>query len=179
MNSQKYRELRQLISETVCQLPALDARNVQIREIDHLALESQTQWCHAEGQGIGWDWYEIMMLYRRDEVDRVDMAIWADEILTGLALGKVSAGKLVVRVNFLEANGDKAHPLKGLVFPIVDTWLEQYAVALGAEYIGVQEPYEGVKDYYRQFGYEDSDPFDPRNNAMVRRVEIDQPTEVE
>lgn len=164
-----------MVAEEIEVQPEFEGLGLRITAITDEARRQQEAWPrhYMPDQRIFWDWDELLALYRRSENDRVEMAVWVEGELCGMALGKVSAGKLIVRVNFVQGSTVENHPLKGRVFTVVDAYLEQYAVALGVGYIGVQDPYEGVKPYYAQFGYEDSDPFDPRNNAMVRAVEID------
>lgn len=120
---------------------------------------------------IGWDWRTARDSYRRNHVERIELAIWHEEQLCGLMLGKASRGRLVVKINFLQGGGSDS-PLKGYVLPIATRCAELYAAALNAEWVGVQDPLDSDEliEYYRTIGFVEDDPFDPRNNALFKRV---------
>lgn len=173
MDSGHYRRLRAVAANEVMSMPELEGLDFEIREICNDALDAQDKWEELEDAPrlVGWAWRQLVEQFRRSHNSRLDVAIWHNNQLAGLALGKVSAGKLVVRVSYVE--GAPAHtPLTGYVFPIVDAYLEQYAVALGVDEIALQDPLEEVVPYYQEFGYELGDGFDPRNHAMTRSIKL-------
>lgn len=100
------------------------------------------------------------------------MAIWFDRHLCGLMLGKPSVGKMVVKLNYIQG-APFEHALKGKIVPIAMLYAESYAAALGAQWIGIQDPLNEVSllDYYRALGFTEPDPFDPRNSALFKRLD--------
>lgn len=78
----------------------------------------------------------------------------------------------MVKLNFIQGL-PKENPLTGMVVPIADLCADLYAMALDCQWVGIQESMDDPKliDYYRSLGFTEKDPFDPRNNAMFRRVD--------
>jgi hypothetical protein len=89
--------------------------------------------------------------YRRSEPSRFELALWSDETLCGLAVGKVRLG--YCGVNFLEGSPIPGHPLKGLVIPAVLTCLTAYAKALGKREIRIFDPLPEMMSRYEALGF--------------------------
>ncbi len=174
MNSAHYSDLRRSAAKEVESTPAFQGLDFSIREIDHEALVAHADWGQKGKQDrlVEWDWTDLIRRYRRTYSSRLDMAIWHEDTLCGLALGKVSDGKLVVRVCYVEGSPD-ATPLSGKVFAVVDLYLETYAISLGIETIALQDPFQELIPHYEDYGYVKGDPFDPRNSAMIRVIAPD------
>lgn len=171
MDSGHYRKLRAAAASSVMSMPELAGLDFEIKEICSDALVAQAKWDELEEapRRVGWEWSNLVEQYRRSHNSRLDVAIWHKDQLAGLALGKVSDGKLVVRVSYVEGSPSRTQ-MTGSIFPIVDAYLEQYAVALGVSEISLQNPLEEVIPYYQGFGYKLGDNFNYRNHAMTRTI---------
>jgi hypothetical protein len=163
-----------MVAKDIMSMPELEGLSFEIREICSEAFAAQDEWEKLEEapRRVGWKWRELVDKFRRQHNSRLDVAIWHNGQLAGLALGKVSTGKLVVRVCYAEG-APVATPLTGSIFPIIDAYLEQYAAALGIQTIALQDPLDEVISYYRRFGYKLADDFDHRNHAMTRNIDQD------
>lgn len=176
----KYHQLRRhTIAHTHAELQniidANDARRIKLTEITTEALKAEQAWkanTHlAKSRAIGWDWYEALKVYRRNHAARMELAIWLDENLCGLMLGKPSTSKMVMKLNYIQG-APYEHSLKGYVVPIAILYAELYASALAVRWLGIQDPLEepALIDYYHRLGFTRPDPFDPRNNALFKAL---------
>lgn len=153
-----------------------EACRIELTEITQEALSAELGWSPdfdlAKGRRIGWDWDEAVQHYRYTYSARLELAVWFDGLLCGLMLGKPSVGKLVVKLNYIQS-APFDHALKGRIVPIAMLYAEAYAAALDAQWIGIQDPLdeESLLDYYRTLGFTEPDPFDPRNNALFKRLD--------
>jgi hypothetical protein len=124
---------------------------VRVTAIDRDALSIAKTWSGWAGRRIDWDWHQIQKRFQRYAA-RFEVAFWFDSHLCGLAIGKISDARDVVRVDYVEASPDRGHPLKG--------WIAQYTFeAAGvladgyfSKYIRFQRPLEDVKPIYRALG---------------------------
>ncbi|MBU1393886.1 MAG: hypothetical protein KJ856_10205 [Gammaproteobacteria bacterium] len=176
--SRKFRKIRQDIYEEVSRLvveefPDLDGR-IRLTEITMNALDARInnweQHPDPERQILDdpEDWRTTTDRYKRDHPTRLELAIWYDDTLCGLMLGKPSEGRLVVKINFIE--GAFENPLKGMILPIATQCAELFASFIGAPWVGIQDPLDGVRWRYEELGFTLLDQFDPRNNAMYKRI---------
>ncbi|ENN99317.1 MULTISPECIES: hypothetical protein [Pseudoalteromonas] len=151
------------------------AEHFCLTHISKEALDSQKTWGIPGNRQIGWEWDKVVQKYRRDYVARIELAIWYKKELCGLMIGKASDGKLVVKINFIQG-GEKDNQLKGFVVPIATRYAELFAVAIEANWIGIQDPIENIDliTYYRELGFDEKDHFDPRNKALLKRVELNE-----
>ncbi len=183
MNNQaianKYQQLRlAVLAQTQNEFEQFEADfigHIDLTEITEDAIRSQDEWDIPVNRQIGWDWRQVRDQYRRDHMARVELAVWHGEELCGLMIGKASEGKLVVKINYIQG-GEVENPLKGYIVPIASRCAELFAVAIEADWIGIQDPIDDddLLNYYRELGFDESDPFDPRNNALFKRVVVDE-----
>lgn len=101
--AQRYRQLRlailQQTKEDYISLKPDFVGHVNLTEITEGALLSQEIWRQPLERKVGWNWRVIRDQYRRNYLARIEVAIWYDDQLCGLMLGKASEGKLVVKIN--------------------------------------------------------------------------------
>ncbi|QPL52366.1 hypothetical protein [Vibrio navarrensis] len=174
----KYQQLRNAaLAQTQDEFELLEpdfVGHVDLTEITEDALLSQGEWVIPVNRQIGWDWRIVRNQYRRDHMARLELAVWHDDQLCGLMLGKASEGKLVVKINYVQG-GEIDNPMKGFVVPIASRCAELFAVAIEADWVGIQDPIDedDLINYYRELGFDERDPFDPRNNALFKRVVVD------
>ncbi|MFV0574027.1 MAG: hypothetical protein ACK5NC_01175 [Vibrio sp.] len=149
--------------------------HIDLTEINEDALRFQEQWEIPLNRQIGWNWRQVRNQYRRNHMTRIELAIWHDGELCGLMIGKASYGRLIVKINYIQG-GQFENPLKGFVVPIASHYAELFAVAIEANWIGIQDPIDEKEllNYYRRLGFDEQDPFDPRNNALLKRIVTDE-----
>ena len=167
---------RQVLAQTKSDFEQLEPDfigHIDLTEINEEALHSQVEWEMPADRDIGWDWRQVRNQYRRDHMARLELAVWHNKELCGLMIGKASDGKLVVKINYIQG-GQAENPLKGFIVPIASRSAELFAVA--ADWIAIQDPIddEDLLNYYGQLGFNERDPFDPRNNALFKRVLTDE-----
>ena len=86
------------------------------------------------------------------------LAVWSDSTLCGLAVGRVSdrnreGGRNSISVDFIESAHDPAHPLRGLIAPLVIDAADTYGRALDARCLRLMQPLEGVLPLYESLGF--------------------------
>ncbi|MGF1850892.1 hypothetical protein L4C44_03255 [Vibrio satsumensis] len=174
----KYTELRLSICSQVEdyfseEYPEL-VDHLRLTEIDGTALRAMRDtWVphpiHSRNVGTLEDWRYQLQQYRISYNSRMELAIWYDDHLCALMLGKVSRRKLTLKITYLQGayNIDQ---LIGLRMAIATTYAEAYASALDIAWVGVQDPYEGAEQLYRDNGFVESDPFDLNNDALFKNI---------
>ncbi len=182
MNNQaianKYQQIRlAVLAQTKEEFEQLEPDfigHIDLTEISEEAIQSQEEWDIPVNRQIGWDWRRVRDQYRRNHMARIELAVWHGEELCGLMIGKASDGKLVIKINYIQG-GEIENPLKGYIVPIASYCAELFAVAIEADWIGIQDPIEDedLLNYYRELGFDKSDPFDHRNNALFKQVVVD------
>ena len=80
------------------------------------------------------------------------MALWHDEMLVSLSLGRPTYNGSRLRLDFIEGNPDKPKDIK--VFEPTVLAMVAYAQVLGATELRVMHPInQDVKKYYERFGF--------------------------
>lgn len=120
--------------------------------IDQRALAAWEAWpARTDGRG-GWDWRKA-----RDDVQsdakHFEAALWADDVLCGLAVGKASSGRAALNVRLLEGNPSPSHPLRGLVAPFLLLAADRHARALGRRELRLIDPLPGALPTYLRLGF--------------------------
>jgi len=132
--------------------------NIKITRIDANTLRYWTENCKAQNNrqppNGGWDWvYKTNMFKASHGRYVIDVAIWNDGILCGLALGKVSKGMKQLSIHYIESSPDEKHSLKGLIFELLKTILKDYATLLNVEKIILVEPVDGLIKFYESHDF--------------------------
>lgn len=149
MNNQailnKYQQIRlAVLAQTQRDVEQMEPRfvgHIDLTEINEDALRIQREWEIPLDRQIGWDWRPVRDQYRRDHMARIELAVWNDKELCGLMIGKASDGKLVVKINYIQG-GHAENILKGYIVPIASRCAELFAVAIEADWIGIQYPHK-------------------------------------
>lgn len=68
-----------------------------------------------------------------------EVAVISDDVLVGLAFGRVSKGKRIVRIDYIQRHPECNH-LKSKFVPLVIELAATYARALGAKAVKITEP---------------------------------------
>ncbi|HDN26744.1 MAG TPA: hypothetical protein ENG03_06540, partial [Thioploca sp.] len=117
----RYTSIRYDVYQTVEQkLHFLFKKPIRLTSIDNNALKYwQKIWQphnHRYPPEGGWDWRNEIL--RQTLPNRFEVAIWHEEILCGLAMGKPSVGSSHLAIYLMEGSPLK-HPLNALVTRIV------------------------------------------------------------
>ena len=142
------REARRLACATVADRLRQRLPAPHLTGIDTTALAAARTWPLAN-RHVTWDWTGIV---KRRESGRLEVAIWWDRRLCGLAYGQMRGGALCL--SRLEADPDPVHPLKGRIVDIGIAILETQALILGIPETRLESPDPGLVERYRGLGYE-------------------------
>ena len=132
---------------------ALALPNLELTTIGATALDAvASTWPNARRR-VSWSWSNGASEFQRAHPSGLSIAIWHDEVLCGLCLGRAKRGRFVA-LNFAEANPDPGHPLKGMVIPIALTVAEAYRLQLGAPELRLYDCDPALILRYQSFGFE-------------------------
>jgi hypothetical protein len=81
------------------------------------------------------------------------VALWENGLLCGLALAKKSKGNDNISVYYIEGSPNQNNPLKGFIFPIIETVCLEYAKINKINKIMIIEPVEILNEFYSSYGY--------------------------
>lgn len=102
---------------------------------------------------MNFDWESDHSIFRKRYPKRFELAIWYQNRLESLALGRPSFNGSRVRLELIERVAVNSI-LKGKAFAITELALIAYANLLGAEEVRIMQPInESVKNYYISRGY--------------------------
>jgi hypothetical protein len=120
--------------------------NLEFKLIDDLALSEAKKW---EDRLVSWDWGNYGQ-FKMSYPKRFELALWHNNNLTSLSLGRPTYNATGLRLDFMERNPDYSD-IK--VFQITLAAMNVYADALGAKELRVMNPVNNeVKKYYETFG---------------------------
>lgn len=150
---EKYRNIRALAYEiTMEELPYQDKKSILLREITDSAIISFNSLSGLNQRKVDWDWKFGAQMYRKRYPNRFELALWHNNNVCGLSLGRPSCNGSRVRLDFIErVSGSNA--LKGRVTPIAVTAYEVYARLIGATQIRIIKPAEALIAYYSSLNY--------------------------
>jgi hypothetical protein len=155
---QRYRDIRRESREVIIeQLRRLSNPQVDLSDITEEALEQadvwRTKYPIAKHSYIpGWSWRKVVAKFRR-RPRRLEVALWQDVTLCGLAVGRISDRCVVATIHYIESMPE-GNPLQGKVVPFIVRYLEALAVSLGCESVTIERPVEDLMDYYSMFGFD-------------------------
>src|SRR5690554_5373105 len=128
----KYSEFRQVAMDSVRRrLPYADKSKISLRNIDGSALSESEKWECLRDRQVDWPWKTGYCHYSFSYPKRFELAIWYDNLLCSLSLGRPSYMGTRLRLEFIESRPAE-HPLAGRVTPIVLSVAEVYAGLIGA-----------------------------------------------
>jgi hypothetical protein len=120
---------------------------LRLAPIDHRALEAwRSTWPSHR-----WDWSAVMARAERRNA-RVEIAIWHGAALCGLAWGRISDGRDVVRIDLIERNPGPS-PLKGWIALIAAETAGITAQAFEATRVRFHAPLPGATPIYEGLGF--------------------------
>ena len=150
---QRYTAIRQLTLQVA--QGKLSARaeyaSLTLKLIDSFALNASKAWENSPSRRVDWNWVEGYSAFKFRYPKRFELAIWANNKLQSLTLGRPTYTGTALRLDFIEASPVKDKNLK--VVPATLFVMLTYAEALGANELRIMNPInEDVKKYYQSLG---------------------------
>lgn len=120
-----------------------------------------SNWRDRSDRIADWNWRDPDLRAAKG----INVAIWHQDMVCGLASGKLTNSK-AVRLDYIEGRPG-SHPLRGDVIPIVLTCADAYRIEIGSKELRLYRVIDELVPVYEQFGFElDSD--DQRVHVMRR-----------
>lgn len=118
-----------------------------------------------------WNWEELNRKYA-SRCKRLDLAIYHNGNLEGLVLGKITKGRLVIRIDYLQGSPLAESALKGQITSIATVYATYVGLAVDATHISIVNPVNYlVEEHYRKYGFEYDRPFGRFiKNTMYREI---------
>ncbi|MCE1186546.1 MAG: hypothetical protein LWW92_13175 [Rhodocyclales bacterium] len=168
---EKYRKIREFARSIL--LPSLQGifgSSLSLDEITPSALAQAETWpsmyarLRAGVSQPGWVWRKELARFRK-RPRRIELSIWFEGNLCGLALGRISDACVVASIHYLEGRPQN-HPLSGqiallatrylevvAVAIIATRYLEVVAVAIRARHVSLESPVPGLIAHYKELGF--------------------------
>ncbi len=131
---------------------------LRLEPIDDLALNYLSElwrWSPDPNKQVGdpESWNYRVATYKKSKPMYVDLAIWFGSDLTALMLGKISRGKTIVTMNFIEGNSAKT-PLQNQRLNICTAYAKLIAQQIGAKGVVVSKPVPTAIPLYQSLGFQ-------------------------
>lgn len=127
-------------------------RSLKARLIDPTALAQSERWNLSSRRKMDWGWVEGYSSFKYRHPKRFEMALWHNNILASLSLGRPTYQGTKLRLDFIEGNPDKPGGVR--VFEPTFLAMVGYAQALGAGELRIMNPINNdVRRYYERFGF--------------------------
>lgn len=152
-----YRELRESVYRGVeADLRDQGIEGVRFTEISAAALAIAEAWRdlypeHREAHIPGWNWPVELARFRL-RPRRVEAALWFEDELCGLALGRISDRHIVATIHLVEAN-PAGNPLGGVVVALMTRFLDAIGARVGCREVSLERPVAGLVDFYMEAGF--------------------------
>lgn len=134
-----------------CAIPPV---HVTLTEIDRHAVQAWSQtWAglHPSGHGA-WHWARIAARYCRSPRN-FHVALWADDILCGLAVGTVPRRRDRLTLEYMARRQNAPNPLAGAITGIIVTAGVYYCQGLRIPRFELQNPAPGLVGRYQAAGF--------------------------
>ncbi|WP_445355699.1 hypothetical protein ACJJI5_05025 [Microbulbifer sp. EKSA008] len=150
----RYESYRQMVREHVKEaIPYGDASQIHLSGLDSRAINQAKLWDTIPERRTNFDWETDTRIYRKMYPKRFELAIWYQNRLESLSLGRPSFKGTRLRLELIERVAGYSM-LKGRSFAITELALIAYANLLGADEIRIMQPINAaVRDFYVQKGY--------------------------
>lgn len=127
-------------------------RSLKAKLIDATALAQSQRWSVSSRRKVDWDWVEGYNAFKFRYPKRFEMALWHNDVLASLSLGRPTYQGTKLRLDFIEGNPEKPGGVR--VFEPTFLAMVGYAQALGASELRIMNPINGdVRRYYERFGF--------------------------
>ena len=146
----RYEELRKLALQ-LAQESATSGVTLQI--ITAKALRETIEWGMALDRQVDWEWLEGYSSFKFRYPKRFEAALWFNNKLISLSLGRPTYNGNSLRLDFIEAM-PKSLGDRPPVFEDILVAYETYAKLINASEIRIMNPInQAVKEYYESYGY--------------------------
>lgn len=117
------------------------------------ALSAATSWSKSSSRRVDWDWAEHYSAFKFRYPKRFELAIWYQNALISLSLGRPTYQGTALRLDFIEARPRNLGE-RPAVFDEVLIAYGIYARLIAAKQIRIMHPInDEVRAYYETFGY--------------------------
>lgn len=155
-----YRKHRDAAYRKVERGAGLDELRFRAGPINGATLSAwETQWTPSFTGSVDygeWNWVDRRREFRSPS--RFEVALWCGTELCGMAIGKLSAGRTIVGVHYMERRRSGINPLAGHVMYLVSACASEYALMLGSKAVRFWRPAPGLIDKYATIGFHDTPP---------------------
>ena len=160
----KYEEMYNRLHLKIVTQLSTRGLDISLKIIDQSVINDwKTQWqnvCIQRHKHGGWDWEKIYTEVYRPKCKRLDLAIYKDGQLEGLVLGRISSGRWVIRIDYLEGSPLAKPQLKGNIITIATMFATYVGYSVDAKHIAIVNPVnEKVEDLYKKQGFEYERPY--------------------
>jgi hypothetical protein len=132
-----------VLEELLTRHPAL-----RLSDIGPGALQQASEW---HDRRVRWSWDRLLRRARK-RPRRIELAIWDHSKLCGLALGRVSDGKVVARLDWLERDPHAVHLVR-FIAAIATRYIETMGALTGCDQAVLWRPAPDLLDFYINLGY--------------------------
>ncbi|MNM26802.1 hypothetical protein D3C81_372720 [compost metagenome] len=150
----RYSSIRQESYQLAEELFKLQFEDVAVTGITYQTADIADGWAHLPDDefSIGWRWRDKLRLFRK-RPRRVEVALWEGGELCGLALGKVTKGRLFATIHYLQGSPRSSSGLRGQVGRMVTDYLRIYATLCECKNIVIDSPIPELIEYYKKLGF--------------------------
>lgn len=146
----RYGELRTLaLREAQSRVPGIN-----FQTITPDALSASRSWDHASSRKVDWDWTEGYAAFRFRYPKRFELAMWQQQKLIALSMGRPTYYGNSLRLDFIEASprelGERPPVFRGVLLAY-----GVYARLINAREIRITSPInDEVRAFYESYGYQ-------------------------
>ena len=150
-----HKALRQRACTAVQEALAMELPGLRLSDINADAAQQAGTWnapLSAPTTAIvpPWEWRRLWRKFSR-KACRVDLAVWHNNDLYGLAIGRISPRRVVATIHYLQRS-----PISDKFFSlgrIATAYLVALGQELGCREVAVDRPLEELLDYYKDLGF--------------------------
>ena len=119
--------------------------------ITNEALIKSVRWEQSPKRRVDWDWINGYSTFKFRYPKRFEMALWYQNKLASLSLGRPTYNGHSLRLDYIEGNPEKSENVK--VFEPTLIAMVAYAEIMGADELRVMHPISTtVREHYERFG---------------------------
>lgn len=149
---ERYTIIRKAVLDELNKELGNNQHRLKAKLIDVIALAQSKRWSFSSKRKVDWEWVNGYNAFKFRYPKRFEMALWHNDMLVSLSLGRPTYNGTKLRLDFIEGNPDKPGAVK--VFEPTFLAMVGYANALGASELRVVNPVnDDVRRYYQRFGF--------------------------
>lgn len=138
----------------------------KMTQVTQQALESTERWIESGQRQYHWDWKSHYPYYRSMYPKRFEVALWEQDQLSAIALGRPTYNATGLRLDIVEAMPRDLGARSNVFDPIILAY-EVYARMINANHIRIMNPVnDAVRSFYEKYGYE----YVPKGNYLKKDI---------